>query len=90
MKGHTNLRLLVVALLAVLCLVRIPLVEATIQGSSDKYRVEDKYRVKDKDKDGKKKTSVPEGSAAAALVLAASALGCGLLVSRRKRRATGA
>jgi hypothetical protein len=87
-KGHTNLRLLVVALLAVLCLVRIPLVEATIQGSSDKYRVEDKYRVKDKD--GKKKTSVPEGSAAAALVLAASALGCGLLVSRRKRRATGA
>ena len=88
MKWRTKLRLLAVPLLGVLFLGRVPSVEAvSLHGST--IDVQAKNKQKDKDNDDKgKKTRVPEGSAGAVLVLAAGALGGGLLLSRRKRRAT--
>jgi len=84
-KWHVYLRLLAAALLAVFLLAHAPLVEAASLGWPVTY-----FRAKDKRKDnddkGRKRASVPEGSGSAALVLAATAVGGGLLVSRRKRR----
>ena len=86
MKWHTYLRLLAVPLLTVFLLAPVPLVEAANLPSLINYlRAKDKR--KDNDDKDRKKASVPEGSGSAALVLAATALGGGLLISRRKRRA---
>jgi hypothetical protein len=84
-KWHTYLRLLAVPLLTVFLLAPAPLVEAANFPWPNYFRVKDKR--KDNDDKDRKKASVPEGSGSAALVLAATALGGGLLVSRRKRRA---
>jgi hypothetical protein len=83
MKWSTTLRLFASPLLAVLLLASVPSVRATVfQDTSSSFR--------ESDKNNKKKEQVPEGSAGAFLVLTVGALGGGLLVWRRKKRATAA
>jgi hypothetical protein len=75
----TNLRLFAVPLMAGLLLASGPVVRAAVFQDSHNYS-------QDRDRDNKKKKKqVPEGSAGAILVLAAGALGGGLLLWRRKK-----
>lgn len=88
MKGNA-LRLLAICLMTGVLLSVTPPVQATVflnNGSSVWEKAKEKEKEKSR-RDDKKPTSVPEGSGRAPLILAAGALGVGLLVWRRKHRA---
>jgi hypothetical protein len=86
MKLSATLRLLTIALTAVFLTTSATSLRAMVFHDSD-YHFREKEKDKHKDKD-KEYRPVPEGSAAAISILAAVALGGGVLLWRRKGRAT--
>lgn len=95
MKCCNHLRLLAISLLTVCLLAAVPPARATVSFDSgnsllEKLKERAKEKAKEREKDGRRddrRTQVPDGSDGALLVLAAGALGGGVLVWRRKQRA---
>jgi hypothetical protein len=95
MKTSPTLRLLAISLMTGFLLAGVPPVQATVFGDNgtsfwqkekekekEKERERERSRRDDKDK---KPTRVPEGGGRALLILAAGALGGGVLVWRKRR-----
>jgi hypothetical protein len=85
MRSHAGFRPLGVLLGIVLLIGQVPFAKAAVVGVTV-GDLRPKKKPEDNDeKKGKEPTAMPEGSANAVLVLAAGALGGGLLLARRKQ-----